>query len=204
MNKRYLRTFWFAVIIIASAAVPAQDHNIRLNILRQDDVAIRRMVVIKKSNERISNFVKIDSYDPTEALFVMEDPTGETTRIPVSEIQKFEFEQSVRQQAPMAQEGPWEIRATIGSGSKYEVGKDKLRVEFGDLVVPVSSPSTSIPAPTVAPQPSAHHGGTLAVSKVLEARTLTVANSKSFVILVHSVIYTTERWGSLQPSGVVK
>jgi hypothetical protein len=207
MNDTYLRTLWIAVVAVIAIGLPAQSQDVRLNILKGDDFALRKMVLVKKSSERISNFVKIDSYEPEAGIFVIEGPTGETTRISVSDIQRLEFEQSVRQQAPMAQNGPWEIRPTFGSGMKYKVAKGALRVEAGDLVIPGSSTSNAIPAPTNAgSQPSARHGGTITNTKVMEAESLTVDDAaNSFLIVVQNVTYTMETWGGgSRASGIVK
>jgi hypothetical protein len=207
MNYRYVRALWVAVVVVIAIGLPAQSQNVRLNILTGDDLALRKMVLVKKSNERITNFVKIDSYEPETGVFVIEDPTGEPIRISVSDIQRLEFEQSVRQQAPMAQNGPWEIRPTLGSGMKYKVAKGALRVEAGDLVLPGSSTSDAIPAPTnVGSQPSARHGGTITNTKVVEAKSLTVDDAtNSFLIVVQNVTYTMETWGGgSRASGIVK
>ncbi len=205
MNQTHLRRVWVGFLFIA-AAVPTQANDIRLNVLKSDQLALRRMVVIKKSGEKISTLVKIDSFDPATGLFVMEGVTGETTDIRSSDIQKIEFQQTVRQQSPAAQEAPWKIRATVGSELRYQVSQGALRVESGELVLPASSPSTSIPGPTVSSaEPSSRNGASITNVKVVEAISLTFDGArKSFFIKVQNVTYTKETSGTSGLSGIRK
>jgi len=204
MSQTYTSKVWIAFLFIAAAVYPAQPQDIRLNILKSDEFALRRMVVFKKSGEKIGIFVRIASFDPATGLFVMESATGDATSIPATEIQKIEFEQTVKRQNPAAQQASWEIRATLGAELRYDVSQSALKVESGDLVLPSSSPSTSIPGPTLTPSeasPRKSGNKTTGVSitnvKVLEAKSLTVnGSSKSFFVEVQNVTYTKETSGS--------
>jgi hypothetical protein len=171
MNQAYGRRVWIVLLCIAGFGHPAQGEDIRLKVLKSDEYALRRMVVVKKSGERINSFLKINSFDPAAGLFVMEGVTGETTSVPVSDIEKIEFGQSVREQSPMAQSAYFEIKTTIGSGVRYKISQGQLKVEAGDLILPGSSPSTSIPAPAVSSAtPSPHEGSNVTKGEVVEAR----------------------------------
>jgi hypothetical protein len=205
MSKTYLSKILLVPLFI-STAVPAQAKDLRLNVLKSDENALRRMVVIKKSGEKISTFVKIDSFDPATGLLVVEDITGETTDIDAAGIQRIEFEQNVQRMNPAAQSAPWEIRATFGSKLRYKVSQGALRVDSGELVLPASSPSSSIPGGMVASgEAPSHIGAQLTKVKVLEAKSLTFdAAGKSFLIDVQNVTYTKEVWGSSGLSGVRK
>ena len=205
MIQKHLRRVWVVLLFMATVACPVQAQEIRLNVLKSDELALRRMVVFKKSGDKISSFVKIDSFEPVSGIFVMEDATGEIVSIPTSEIQKIEFEQTVRRQNPVAQEAHWEIKATAGAGLRYKLSRGALRVESGELVLPASSPSTSVPGPTVpSPEPSSREPGSrITAFKVSEARSLTVDGaSESFFVEVQAVTYTHETFSGSGSSGL--
>jgi hypothetical protein len=207
MTPKHLRRVWVVLLFMAAVACPVQAQDIRLNVLKPDELALRRMVVFKKSGDKISSFVKIASFEPASGIFVMEDATGGMVSIPTSEIQKIEFEQTVQSPSPMAQQAHWEIRATAGTGLRYKLSRGALRVESGELVLPASSPSTSVPGPTAPSiEPSSRNpGNSITAFKVVEVRSLTVDGaSESFFVEVQNVTYTKETSGSSGLSGTRK
>jgi len=75
--------------------------------------------VVKTSGERITNLVRIASFDQENGVFVMESVTGETASIALPELKRIDFEQTVERQNPAAQEAAWEMTAMPGSGVRY-------------------------------------------------------------------------------------
>ena len=75
----------------------------------------------------------------------------------------------------------------------------------GGLVLPASSPSSTIPGPTVPPEPSPYNGAGITNVKVVEAKGLTLDRTrKSFFIEVQHVTYTKKMSGSSGLSGIRK
>src|ERR1700757_2771218 len=126
--------------LFAATAEPARCQDRRINLSKEDQYAARRMDVVKKSGEKMSNVIGVRSFDPDSNAFSMEGVAGETTRVPVSDIQIINFEQEVVRQSPMAQTAAFEITAKPGTMLKYKVPQKALRIDAGDLILPASSP----------------------------------------------------------------
>jgi hypothetical protein len=190
----------------AACAKPAQSQDIRINLVREDLYALRRMEVFKKSGEKLSGAVSIESFDPESNSFIMKGVTGETFNLPVSDIQKIEFEQALSQQRQEVQEAAWKINAKPGSTLRYQVSQDALRIEDGDLILPASSSAARIPAPATTPDDTSNKQGKVAkTDKVAEAKKLTYdPSTKMFLVEVQEVTYTKEMVGTSGPSGVRK
>jgi hypothetical protein len=201
-----MKRLFSGVLLLAAVVAAAHAHDVRLNPLKSDDYVLRKMVVVKQSGERISSFLKIESFDKSNGTFVMKDVTGGTTNIPAADIQKIEFQQTVKQQSPMAQSAHWVARATPGSTLRYRVPQGALSVDSEELVFPASSPSTTSTGPTLpAAEPPVHPGSMTNNVTVLEPRSVTFDGaSKTFTIEVQNVRYTVEMSGSSGPSGVRK
>ena len=195
-----------ASLLAGGAALPAEAQDVRLNVTKPDQYAMRRIVVVKKSGDQITSLVRIQSYDPATASFVMQNVTGEAVIVPASQIKEMVFEQSVMRQSPMAQEAWFAVYESLGPALRYKLPQGSLRVEDGNLVLPASTPSTPIPAPPVPPLPAMPGSGNITTSnKVTEARKLTYdASRKSFLLEVQNVTYTKETSGSSGMSGVRK
>jgi hypothetical protein len=193
----------FGVGVIAQ---PAQSQDIRISLIKTDDYAVRRMVVFSKSGVKMSSVVRIRSFDPATNSFVMEDVAGEAINVPVSDTEEIEFEQTVRQQSPAAQEGPWVIAARPGLTLKYKVPQNALRVESTELILPAASPVTSSsPPPTTSAETSDRKGSIVKTDKIAEAKRLTYDSStKSFLIEVQEVTYSREALGTSGVSGIRK
>jgi hypothetical protein len=194
---------WFA-----ATTEPAQSQDRRINLFKEDQYATRRMEVIKKSGEKMSNVVGVQSFDPDSNAFSMQGVAGETTKVPVSDIQIINFEQAVVRQSPMAQAAAFEVTAKPGTMLKYEVPQNALRIDSGGLILPASSPVTSTPAPAAAKTSAETRNGktsSVATDKIAEAKSLTYdPSSKSFRIEVQEVTYTKQVFGSSGVSGIRK
>jgi hypothetical protein len=195
-----------SIALLVAATLPAQSQDLRINVLRRDNYASRRMVIYKKSGEKLSNVVAIRSFDPQNSSFTMIGVMGESVVIPTSAVQKVEFEQAVLIQSPMAQEASWKVSSIPGSAFGYKVLRDALKVDSGDLVLPASSPATGTPAPPVpAPATSKEQGKTVVTEKIVEAKRLTYDSStKTFLVEVQEITYSKEVSGSSGASGVRK
>ena len=206
--KRRPRTC-LILLLIAAGVNAARAQEIRVNISRSEHSILRRMVVVKTSGERITNLVRIASYDQQKGVFVMESVTGETVSIALPELKRIDFEQTVDRQNAAAQEPAWEMTATPGSGLRYSVSKGLLRVDAGDMVVPAGSASSAVPGPAKTSSPaSSSWKGIVSNHDVLEARSLTVDISGGvFIVEVQNVTYAEKTAGGgegTRPSGVVK
>jgi hypothetical protein len=164
------------------------------------------MEVVKKSGEKMSNVTTIQSFDSDSNVFSLEGVTGETNKVPVSEIKQINFEQAVARPDSTAQTARVEITAKPGATLNYKVPQNALRIDSGFLVLPASSPVTTTPAPagtetsTSTPKPS-----NVVTEKIMEAKSLTYEpSSKSFVVEVQEIAYTIETFGSSGPSGIRK
>ena len=62
MKSMCLLTISVACLFAATAA-PAQSKERRINLFKEDQYATRRMEVVKKSGEKMSNVVAIQSFD---------------------------------------------------------------------------------------------------------------------------------------------
>lgn len=193
---------WFA-----ATAEPAQSQDLRINLFKQDQYATRRMEVVEKKG-KMSNVVGIRSFDPGSNTFTMEGVAGETTQVPMSDIQKINFEQAVVQQSPMAQTAAFEVTAKPGTMLKYKVSQNALRIDSGDLILPASSPVTSTPTPAAAKtsaETTNRKTSSVVTDKIAEAKSLTYdPSSKSFLIEVQEVTYTKQIFGSSGVSGMRK
>jgi hypothetical protein len=195
-----------ALLFFSVVASPATSQDIQLNVSKPDNYALRKMVVVKKSGDKVTSFLKIDSFDPETGVFIMEGATGEATEILASDINTIEFQQTVRKQSMGAQQAHWEINVTPGPEVKYKVGQNALRIESGELVFPANSPSADTSgAEFPASDPAPRRGGSVSSVKKLEANRLTVDGpNKSFLVEVKNVMYTTETLGSSGLSGIRK
>jgi hypothetical protein len=194
--------------LLAATAEPAQSQDRRINLFKEDQYATRRMEVFKKSGDKMSSVVSIRSFDSVSNAFSMEGVAGETTKVPMSDIQKINFEQAVAHQSPMAQTAPFEVTAKPGVMLKYKVPQNALRIDSGDLILPASSPVTSTPAPAT-PETSAEtpnrKTSSVVTDKITEAKSLTYdPSSKSFLVEVQEITYTKQIFGSPGVSGIKK
>jgi hypothetical protein len=188
--------------LFAATAEPAQTQDRRINLFRKDLYATRRMEVVRKSGEKMSNVVGIQSFDPDGNAFSMEGVAGETIRVPISDIKKINFEHEVLRQSPMAQEPAFKVTEKPGSLLEYKVPEKALRIESGDLVLPASSRVTSTPAP--AAETSAETPD-MQADKITEAKSLTYdPSSKSFLVKAQEINYTRKVSGSSGVSGIRK
>jgi hypothetical protein len=193
--------------LVGVIAHPAQSQDIRINFIREDLYAERRMVVFKKPGEKMSGVVRIQSFDPVTNSFVMEGVAGESVSVPVSDIERIEFEQTVQRQSPQAQQSFWKIVAIPGSMQRYNVSKNALRVESGEIILPASSPMTIISTSSTTPVETSEpkKGVTVKTDKIIEARNLTYdVSTKSFRIEVQEVTYTREEFSASGVSGIRK
>lgn len=194
--------------LFAATAEPAQSQDRRINLFKEDQYATRRMEVVKKSGEKMSNVIGVQSFDPDSNAFSMEGVAGETTKVPVSDIQIINFEQAVVRQSPMAQTAAFEVTAKPGTMLKYKVPQNALRIDSGDLILPASSPVTSTPAPAAAEtsaETTNRNTRSVVTDKIAEAKSLTYdPSSKSFLIEVQEVTYTKQTVGSPGVSGIRK
>jgi hypothetical protein len=206
MNRTHLFAISATLLFCTLLAHTALSQDIRLNVSRPDQYAFRKMVVIKKSGERITTFLKINSFDPATGIFVLEGVTGETANISASDIKSIEFQQTLQRHSPMAQDAHWEISLTEGPELKYKVAQNALMVQSGELVFPATSSSTAISGTDLpSGDPAPRQGGSISSAKMVEARTITVdPPTKSFLIEVQKVMYTKETWGSSGLSGARK
>jgi hypothetical protein len=206
MKVRHLLLASMVLVLAAGIVLSAEAQDVRLNVTRSDDYVTRRMVIFKKSGEQVGSLVKIRSFDPASASFVMEGVAGEAVTLAASDIKQIVFEQTVARQSPMAQQAYWEITESFGPGLRYKVKQNSLRVVSGDLVLPVSSPVVDIPAPPVPPLPPLSTNGSSTTSATItEARRLAYdAPSKTFAVEVQNVTYNKEMSGSSGISGVRK
>jgi hypothetical protein len=185
----------------------AQAQDIRLNLTNSDELMMRRMTVYKTSGETLKHLVKVRSYDPQSASFVMEDVTGGTITIAVSDLSKIDFEQSLSDANPVVQSPMPKIIATPGPKVKYTVPQDALKVDVGDLLFPASSPSTTTPGPPPPPVlPGVATVDSKNIHRVTQPRSLTFDKPhKCFYVEVENFTYLVEPpSGSSRPSGVVK
>ncbi len=194
--------------LFAATAEPARCQDRRINLFKGDQYAARRMEVVKKSGEKMSNVVGVRSFDPDSNAFSMEGVAGETTKVPVSDIQIINFEQEVVRQSPMAQTAAFEVTAKPGTMLKYKVPQNALRIDSGDLILPASSPVISTPAPAPAETSTGttnRKTNSVVTDKIAEAKSLTYdPSSKSFLIEVQEVTYTKQTFGSSGVSGIKK
>ena len=192
--------------LLGAAAEPVQSQDLRINLLKEDQYATRRMEVVKKSGEKISNVMTIKSFDSNSNIFSLEGVAGETNEVPVSEIKEINFEQAVVRQNPMAQEAAFEVTAKLGATLKYRVPQNALRIDFEVLTLPASSPVTTTPAPAGTETSAGTPKPSKVVSeKIVEAKSITYEpSSKSFLVEVQEIAYTKKTFGSSGPSGIRK
>ena len=74
------------------AVAIAQAETIDVKMVQNDQYVTRIMKVFRKSGEPIPGLAKIDSYSHDTKAFIVKDVTGGTTSIPVTDIQRIEFE----------------------------------------------------------------------------------------------------------------
>ena len=207
MRSMCLLTISFGCLFAATAE-PARCQDRRINLVKEDQYAARRMEVLKKSGEKMSNVVGVRSFDPNSNAFGMEGVAGETTKVPVSDIQIINFEQEVVRQNPVAQTAGFEVTAKQGTILKYKVPQNALRIDSGDLILPAAFQVTRTPAPAQAETSAETTNGktsTGVTDKIGEAKSLTYdPSSKSFLIEVKEVTYTRQTFGSSGVSGIRK
>ena len=132
----------------------------------------------------------------------MEMVTGEKIEIGVSEIEKIDFEQHVRNMNSAAQEGAWKIFATPGHKETYKVPAQLLKIESGVLTlkpswrVSVDSGSQETKPSNVLPNSSE----SVAEAKVIRPDAL----NKLILVEIENVTYTKQFLGGGGSSGIKK
>lgn len=205
MKTRVLLRAAAPFLLLVSCCMQAQD--IRLNLTNSDDVMMRRMTVYKKSGDTIKHLVKIKSYDPQTASFVMEDVKGGTVTVAAADLSRIVFEQSFGEQSPIVQRAMPIITSIPGPMVKYTVPQSALKVDAGELLVPASSPSTTTLGPPPPPGlPAVTNVDSKNTHDVTLPRSLTFDTSrKCFYVEAEKFTYRIEQpSGSSRPSGVVK
>ena len=206
MQSPWIR-FALVVIVFVSVVVPARCQEVRINLLKTDDYARRRIAIHTKSGETISHVAKILTYDQENSTFTMESFSGETLKIALSDIKTIECEQQIQTQSPVAQEPRVEIYAVPGSIIKYNVSPASIRVESEGLVLPSTSSATTItPSPSAPPSEPHKQGAVIAkTDKILEGRRLIFDPlTKKLSVEVQEVTYSKEVSGSSGVSGIRK
>lgn len=166
--------------MLRSAVTFAQDNDVRINLLLEDEYVIRSMNMIKDSGEKIPNLIMIESFGRDSKAFVVEDIYGEQKEIPVSEIKKIRFKQLVKRQDPTAQMAAWKIITHKREQKRIEVLVDQLYIESGFLVLK----NLGIPR-------------LLGDGDVLEVLNISVNPSKDrFSLDIQNVKYEKEYYGS--------
>jgi hypothetical protein len=183
----------------------ARAEDLKINLIREDAYASRRMQVFKKSGDKLSGADTIESFDAESNSFTMGTVTGETITVAVTDLEKIEFQQALLRQNPVAQQGWFEVAAQPGATLMYKVNLDAIKIQSGDLILPAAVlPTTISPAGTPA-VPTPQHGGRLTTRKIVEAKKLTWdPPSKSFRLEVQEVVYSREEYGGSGPSGIRK
>lgn len=193
-----------ALVICVGGVERGVAQELRLNLMREDSFATRRIQVFKKSGEKVSGVVSIQSFDSGSNSFVLRGVAGESIQFATDDLGRIEFEQELLKQQPQAQSGPFEVSMRLGDAVRYRVPPAGMKIDAGDLVLPASAPSTKISLPAEAVKAS-REGGSVSSQKILEAKKLTWdAASKSFLVDVQEIVYSRTEFGGGGASGVRK
>lgn len=167
----------------------AQDvEGITVTLMRNDEYAITIMRLIDKSGKKIKGLMNIKSFETDIKSFTFENIYGETKKIPVSEIERIEFEQNIQTFNPVAQENAWEIITSRGKEKKIRISARELKVKTGLLIL-----KSSVAAPL------------LEREKDLEVLNISFKPSEDcFDITVRNVRYEKKYYGGEGASGIRK
>jgi hypothetical protein len=128
--------FAFGLLTLFSAA--PQSNSVLINLIKEDEFAIRTMKIVNKSGERVNGALSI-SFDASTKEFLMKGVAGDTTRIAAADIDHIDFAQQVRKQNPAAQEAAWKITNTLGRQASYTIPEQSLKIEAGTLTLIATS-----------------------------------------------------------------
>jgi hypothetical protein len=203
MRSIYLSLVAIA-LTLAAASDRAQAQDLRLNLMREDSFASRRIQVFKKPDEKLSGVVSIESFDAGSNSFTMRGIAGDKVKVAATDLEKIEFEQELLKQRPQAQSAFFEVSTQPGAALRYKIVPEAIKIDAGDLIVPASAPSAKISLSSTPVKPE-HEGGSIDTKKIVEARKLTWdAASKSFLVDVQEVTYSRATFGGGGASGMVK
>jgi hypothetical protein len=167
----------------------AQDvEGMPVTLMRNDEYAITIMRVLDKAGKKIKGLINIKSFETDIKSFTFENIYGETKKIPVSEIEKIEFEQNIHTINPVAQENAWGIITSRGKEKKIRISARELKVKTGLLIL-----KSSVAAPL------------LEREKDLEVLNISFKPSEDcFDITVRNVRYEKKYYGGEGASGISK
>ena len=183
------------LFFVAGAARP-QSQMLEVHLLKDDAYVTRTMKVLRTSGEKVTGLATIRSFDPVSNSFIMEGVAGETKTIPVSDIERIEFEQDILRQSPAAQEAAWRVNATPGRMVMYEVPQASLSIQNGNLQL---FPSWEVQPASGAPHFPELPGVSVTAApgiQIAEAKILKYdAGRKVFSLLVQYSTYSRETFG---------
>lgn len=205
MNVVSLLRFSVSVVLVTGAGQCLLCQDIRLNVGKEDQFATRRIQVFKGTGEKLSGVFKLRDFDQGNQSFVLDDVTGQRFSVPVSDLQRITFEQTLLESNPIAQTAAWRITSKPGKALKYKVPVAALKVDSGDIVFPATAPVAAVSQPTTAANASKAERAQGTTADLVEAKTLTYDSpSKSFMVEVQNIRYTRETFGSSSLSGPKK
>ncbi|MDI6790745.1 MAG: hypothetical protein QME44_08665 [Thermodesulfobacteriota bacterium] len=173
----------------APAKAFAQDiEGVPVTLMRDDEYVVTIMRVIDKHGKKIKGLINIKSFETNMKSFAFENIYGETKIIPVSEIERIEFEQNIQTLNPVAQESAWEIITSGGKENKIRIPARELEVRTGLLILR-SSLATSL----------------LEGERDLEVLNISFNPSEDrFDIIVRNIRYEKKYYGTGGASGIRK
>lgn len=207
------RSKWFgvslAVLFAACAPTLSRAQGLRINLCNEDQYARRRMLIVKKSGETISDVLRIRSFAAESNSFVVERIAGGTVDVAASDIKEIHFEQQPESERSVAQVAVAQIKARQGDAFRYTLSQKTLKIDdAGDLVLPESASRKKLSEPA-----SLEGEGARDTTRILESATIAEARTlsfdpekKSFVVDIQYVKYTKEmpETGGSTPSGIAK
>ena len=135
MMKTFMMFGVFVVLIAIGNVGWSQESKIQIDLLKEDQFAIRSMKIFDKAGKKIPGIVAIKGFDSAQKVFHVQTVLGETVDLILSNIGKIEFKQKIRQMSPMVQSIPWEISAKKEAPQEIIIPTEKLVIRENVLTL---------------------------------------------------------------------
>lgn len=134
-----MKAFMMYGVIVGLIAIVnvgwSQESKIKIDLLQEDQFAIRSMKIFDKAGQKVPRIVAIVEYVSAQEVFRVKTVLGETVQLTLSNIGKIKFNQEIKQMSPMVQSVPWTISANKGAPQEIKIPSTELVIQNNVLTL---------------------------------------------------------------------
>ncbi|HUR32769.1 MAG TPA: hypothetical protein VM032_03185 [Vicinamibacterales bacterium] len=162
MSLSKIGFLWGVVgLLLVQANAHGQRPPARVPLVSEDRFVVRSMQIVGRSGGPVAAVQALEGVDLAQGTLQLRDVFGRPRPMPLADLDRIEFSQRPRSQAPMEQSAPWRIDTAVGplfarAPNQPEYVTADLTIHDGALTLPdlpepqVAASSVQAPGPAPA------------------------------------------------------